>query len=207
MTTDEIAEYYANLLIMQYINLPRAFATVQALAKMAIVDQLPLSLEDAFSVETAVGVQLDVLGKYVGVTRKVQTFTALVTLSDDDFRILIKVKILTNNSGSSLKDIQDLIQVYFPGTLRVFDNQDMHMDYYFSATIGSVNLAEAFVRQGLLPKPMGVELGALIYVVGIDNMFGFRTYTLPGFHISGFNSYTSYDQTHHWLSYQDAIVE
>lgn len=206
MTSEQIAEYYAGLLILQYIAKPRAFATIKALTLPVVMDQLPNLVRDAFSVDTAIGDQLDTIGKYVGASRNVRTFSELITLSDDDYRLLIKIKILQNNAGSSLKDIQDLIQVYFPTSLRVFDNKAMHMDYFFEATLGSVNLAEAFVRGGFLPKPMGVQLGALIYAVGIDNMFGFRTYDLEGFDVSGFNTYDDYQTDRHWLSYTDAIV-
>ncbi len=206
MTTDEIAAYYASLLILQYLGKPKAVGTVTAFVKPALMDQLIAAVQEAFNLETAVGVQLDTLGKYAGIARIVNTFTSRVVLGDDDYRLLIKVKILSNNSGSSLYDIQTLLQVYFPGTLLVFDYRNMRMDYMFDSAIGSMDLAEAFVTNGLLPKPMGVQLGALIYAVNINSFFGFRTYQVPAVKVRGFNRYTDYQTDRPWLRYSDAIV-
>lgn len=206
MTDQELKDYYADLLILQYKGKPKAYATIQALAELEIRNQLPIQIQDAFGLETAFGVQLDIVGKYAGVSRNVYTFTQYIVLSDDDFRLLIKIKIIQNNSGSSLYDIQNLLHQFFPGSLIVFDYQNMHMDYFFDAAVGSQNLAEAFVANGLLPKPMGVELGALIYAFNIDSFFGFRTYELPGFNVDGFNFYDNYSLTIPWLSYVNAIV-
>jgi hypothetical protein len=204
-TTAELKKYYADLLIAQYVNKPRAHATVEAQVDPVIMDQLPLDVQDAFTIDAAVGVQLDVLGKYVGVARVARTFTEQITLSDADYRMLIKMKITQNNSGSSLYEIQSLLHIYFPGAILVFDYQNMQMDYLFDAAFGSAELAEVFVRQGLLPKPMGVQLGALIYSPSINNFFGFRTYELAGHNITGFNSYTDYQMDWPFLSYTDAI--
>lgn len=206
MTTDEIIEAYAKLLILQYIGKPKAFATVKAWIGPFVMNQLPVAVQDAFTLDTAEGAQLDILGKYVGVIRTGLTFSGPVILTDSDFRMLIKIKIFQNNSGSSLADIQNLIAIFFPDALRVFDHANMRLDYYFDSAFGTMDLAEIFVRQGFLPKPMGVGLGALIYAPNINNFFGFRTYELAGVNISGFNSYTDYQTDEPWLSYADAIV-
>ena len=66
----EFIEYYVNLLIIQYHNKPKAQATIRAfLRPLAEVFQLFKDLEDAFNIETAVGVQLDIVAKYFGVKR------------------------------------------------------------------------------------------------------------------------------------------
>lgn len=205
-TDDELVEYYAKLLILQYAGKPKAVATVSALVREAIMNQLPIQVGQAFDLETAVGVQLDVVGKYAGVVRTGYDFTGPITLDDDDFRSLIKMAIVKNNAGSSLSDIQDLLNFFFPGTFLVFDYQNMQMDYFFSAEIGSVQLAEMFVRNGLLPKPMGVLVGALIYAPTINNFYGFRTFTYQSPNIRGFNSYADYSLEKPWLNYDDAIV-
>lgn len=62
MTTQELIDYYANLLILQYIGQPRAYATIQALVEPTIMDQLPITVQNAFDLETAVGAQLDTIG-------------------------------------------------------------------------------------------------------------------------------------------------
>lgn len=205
MTTDEIAEYYANLLIIQYNQKPKARAEIKAIVTPLLMDQLPIAVRDAYNVDTAVGVQLDVLGEIVGISRNIKTFTSTLVLNDTDYRLLIKVKIIKNTSGSSLKSIQALLKTYFPNSIRVFDYQNMSMCYFIDSTQISLSLAEAIVRSKLLPKPMAVQLGAVIYLGSIANIFGFRTYTVPNTSGKPFNNYTSYDLSAPWLSYADAL--
>jgi hypothetical protein len=170
MTTSELINYYANLLILQYIGKPKAYATIQAIVGPVIMNQLPLAVQNAFNMDgTAVGVQLDVLGKYAGVTRNGYGLTGQpITLDDTDFFTLIKLAILTNSAGSDLNTIQSLIAIYFPGELFVFDHKEMRMSYYINSSVGSQNLIELFITEGLLPKPMGVQLAAPIYSAPLE---------------------------------------
>jgi len=98
-TTQEQIDYYANLLPKEYVTLPNAYATIQALAEMALMPQggnyltdrngnaltdvpgnlfidgpfiepiLPLALSEAFELPNAEGVQLEILAQAVGVQR------------------------------------------------------------------------------------------------------------------------------------------
>ncbi len=61
--------YYANLLILQYNGLSKAQATIELIASTIIGDGLIIDVQNAYDLDTAVGKQLDVLGKYEGVTR------------------------------------------------------------------------------------------------------------------------------------------
>lgn len=165
MTTQELINYYANLLILQYLGQPNAYATIQALVKMVIMDQIPTQVQDAFNMDgTAVGVQLDVLGKYAGVIRTGYNLSGQpITLDDSDFFKLIKMAILTNNAQSDLASIQRVIQIYFAGEMFVFDHKEMRISYLINSAIGSQDLIALFITEGLLPKPMGVQLSAPIY--------------------------------------------
>lgn len=192
MTTQEIIDYYAGLLILQYIKKEKAYATIQTLVEPVIMDQLPVDVQDAFNLNTAEGVQLDVIGKYAGITRYVYDFTGPVTLDDTDFRQLIRIKIVQNNQFSSTYDIQNLLFIFFMGTVRFFDFQDMSVEYYFDAAFGTSQLAEIFIKQKLLPKPMGVGLRATIYVPTGSLLFSFRDYVRPAPDTTcGFSDYTS----------------
>lgn len=64
-------EYYSTLLLFQYRGNPRAAATIKIYAKQAIADMLEVDVQNGFGVDTAVGAQLDILGKYVGVPRNI----------------------------------------------------------------------------------------------------------------------------------------
>jgi hypothetical protein len=63
---------YADLLPMQYRDKPKARATIEILCQKALADGLALDLANAFDIDTAVGAQLDIIGKYVGVSRYIQ---------------------------------------------------------------------------------------------------------------------------------------
>lgn len=194
MTYDEQLQYYSDLLIIQYRGKAKAQATIQVLGAEALCDNIALQIQDAFDLETAIGVQLDVVGKYANVQRNVLTFTGGVTLNDSDFRTLIKLALADNSCKGSLKDIEDLLFQYFGNSILIFDNADMTLSYFFNAAIGSLDLLEAFVNLDLLPRPTGVALSSLIYAVGLDNYFAFSSYYVPWpSGVSGFNSY--YDGT------------
>jgi len=62
-------QYYQNLLIIQYFDKPKARATIGLWAEQFVADALVWQLERAFDVETAIGEQLTILGKLVGVDR------------------------------------------------------------------------------------------------------------------------------------------
>lgn len=206
MTTAELLTYYSRLLIIQYLGKTKATAHIKAIVAPVIMDQLPVAVQEAFDIDTAVGVQLNILGKYIGLSRDVYDFNGPVTLTDADYRKILKIKIIQNSSGSSLAEIQRLLFTFFPGQLFVFDYKDMSMSYYFNSSIGSLSLAQIFIKSHLLPRPMGVALKATIYAPVIDKFFGFRDYVNPAMNVTPFNNYTSYDTNAPWLSYANAIV-
>jgi hypothetical protein len=208
MTTQEIVDYYTNLLILQYHDKPKAKATVDAVVNPIIMDQLPIDVQNAYGLETAVGAQLDVIGNIVGITRNGVTFSGPVTLTDSDFRQLIKFAIITNNSGSSLYDIQQILNVFFPGDFLVFDYANMFMSYFFSTAIGTQQLAEMILIQGLLPKPMGVGVGSVIYAPYVSGFFGMITYDVAAFPAWDITTTYSYGQVvQDGGSYWQSIVD
>jgi Protein of unknown function (DUF2612) len=70
----DLIDYYANLLIIQYNDLPNASATISLLAETVLANGVAFDVQNAYNIDpdlgdTAVGVQLDVMGKYAGVSR------------------------------------------------------------------------------------------------------------------------------------------
>ncbi len=186
MTSQDIINYYANLLILQYVGQPKASKTIKALVTPLIMDQLPAQVQNAFCIGDltlngitypgAVGKQLDTLGKYVGVTRSGYDLTGNpISLNDSDYTQLIKIAIVNNRAGSSLANIQNLLHQYFANEIFVYDTADMQMSYLITSSVGSVSLIELFITEGLLPKPMGVELSSIIFVSEVS-LFGYLIY-------------------------------
>lgn len=187
--------------------------TAGAVAVTATVTEtdvtLPIAVQNAFNLTVgstlAVGAQLDVLGKYTGVSRTGQGFTSVITLNDSDFMQLIRLAIITNSAASDLGTIQSLIQQFFAGQMLVFDYQNMRMSYLVSSAIGSQDLVQLFITEGLLPKPMGVQLSITSYTPIITSFFGFRTYDVATLNAKPFNTYDAYVLTWTWLSYANGV--
>lgn len=208
MTTLDILIYYANLLIIQYIGKPKAYATIQAQVKPVIMDQLPVAVMNAYNLigtNTAVGKQLDVLGKYVGVKRTGIGTNGPISLDDADFLTLIQFAILINTAESSLSAIQALLNQYFPNEILVFDYRNMQMSYLVSSSLGNQDLIQLAIAEDLLPRPMAVSLSIVTAPV-INTFFGFRTYAYVVPNNSPLNSYASYQTDRPWLSYKDAVT-
>lgn len=68
---DEVKEYYANLLILQYRNKPKARKTIKLGVDIYTGDGLLLQLTDCLNIDIAVGAQLDIIGKILGCPRDV----------------------------------------------------------------------------------------------------------------------------------------
>lgn len=66
---EKFIKYYQNLLILQYYDKLKAIATIGLWAEQLVADALVWQIERAFDIETAIGEQLTIIGKYVGVDR------------------------------------------------------------------------------------------------------------------------------------------
>lgn len=65
----QLEDYYTNLLIIQYNNCPKAKATIKLIVDLLWVNMLLLQIRDSFDWTTATGVQLDIIGQWVGCDR------------------------------------------------------------------------------------------------------------------------------------------
>ena len=198
---DELKEYYANLLIVQYHGRPKASGMIKALVDTVLMNQIPMAMEDAFDLETAVGKQLDILGGRLGVTRNVYLRNGdPVTLNDDDFRTYVKLQAARMTLRSSLFDMQTLLINFFESSMRVIDNQDMTIDYFIFGE--SKTLIDVIVKQDMLPRPMGVEL-RIIFDGPYKDVYGFQKYKIQTFPLVGFNNYQNYNAETTWLKYSN----
>ena len=70
-----VENYYADLLIIQYRHKPKARATVKLGADLYLADGLVFELNNVLDIDTAVGAQLDLIGKILGISRNISGFT------------------------------------------------------------------------------------------------------------------------------------
>lgn len=69
---EELENYYANLLIIQYHNKPKAIGMIKSLVRALFADMLIFKIRDGFNIVNApyaIGKQLDCIGEWVGVDR------------------------------------------------------------------------------------------------------------------------------------------
>ena len=218
MTTQDLLNYYSGLLPAQYRNLPNASQTIQTLAALALMPQggnvivdgngnpmfdngqlvidmpfgqlLPLAVAQAFSIQTAVGQQLQFIGKLIGASNNGLNLSGqLVTLSDSDYRLLLQAVGARNFLRATSAAIDLFLQQFFPGILTVQDNRNMHITFNYLVSLGSKNWAELFITQGFLPRPLGVGY-AILYTNPLTGpFFGFKTTIDPA--PAGVGGYTS----------------
>lgn len=135
---------------------------------------LPLAVQNAFNLigdDLAVGAQLDILAKYVGVNRTGQGFSTQITLDDAELLNLIKFAIIKNNSGSSLATITGLLYQFFGTDVQVIDYTNMFMSFVISEEIATDDFLQLVITEGLLPVPMAV--GYDIIIAPAEIAFGF----------------------------------
>ena len=204
-SSQDIKDYYANLLIIQYRNLPNARGTIESLVGESYADGISLDVLNAFDLETAVGQQLDILGKYIGLSRQVNIFLPNQTtrLNDDDYRTLLKLKLITNNGRASTGDIKKSLYELFPDTIRVYDNRDMSYTYFVSDTLQ--DLMTVIVSERLLPLPMSVDYRLIFVSKDVTKFFGFSNYTGINNNPNGFTRY-SQGFRNYFLRYKDRFT-
>ena len=201
---EELLNYYSNLLIVQYNGKPKAKATIELLTYVIFANLVFLQIQNAFKLETAVGNQLDIIGKWVGITRHYlgnlywnktflsypdsnklvptdltdalqhgysdyETFDddngATLTyknlqfveqsLSDEDYRLVIGLKIIKNSINHTCKNIDDAVWRYFGGQVyTTWDN--MEITYHYPASMETV--MQVCYYKKVLPAPTGVSV-------------------------------------------------
>lgn len=71
---ESIENYYADLIIIQYRNKPKARATIKLGADLYLADGLVFDLQNVLDIDIAQGTQLDLIGKILGCSRNIFGF-------------------------------------------------------------------------------------------------------------------------------------
>ena len=179
---------YLDLITDEHKEKPKFVATVTAsVDPFAKLQQVMRGFISDFDVDTAIGVQLDIVALWVGVTRTIGVpitgyyFTwddvvadgwdngiwkgigdpdaGFVVLPDDLYRSLIKAKIQANHWRGDIAGAYDIINeaLSVDGAVKIVDNQDMTMTVRVTANTLPA-VEQAIVTAGYLPiKPAGVK--------------------------------------------------
>lgn len=195
---------YTGLITSEHNQRPKFMAVVGALAQpMVELMSLLGGMPDKFDLDLAVGVQLDDVGRWVGISRRVATpltgvyfsfdtvgvgfdqgswkgpfdpDTGLTLLDDDTYRLVLRAKIGANHWDGTLESSAAILNSIFSGGTFVFiqDNQDMSMTIGVAGEVPSAVFL-ALLEGGYIPlKPEGVRVNYVI-VTSVDGepVFGF----------------------------------
>lgn len=163
---------YQDLLIRQYHGKPNAMAQVELIAAIGErIKDFYAAFPEQFDPDTAVGAQLDIVGKIVGISRNLPE-----PLTDSEFRFYVRLKIAKNNASAIMSqddrlDLQDVIQFAFDGQGTVYDNQNMSLTLELLENVDYDQIT-TIARYDLIPKPQGVRYD-IIVKPGADLPFGY----------------------------------
>ncbi|WP_343726697.1 DUF2612 domain-containing protein [Burkholderia seminalis] len=199
----DLTEYTA-LITSKHSDKPRFMAVVSTLVQ-PLVDQMNLieSMPGKFDLDVAVGDQLDTIGVWVGVSRKIRTpltgiyfsfdiaglgfdqgawkgpfdpDTGLTVLDDDTYRLVIRAKIGANHWDGTLEQSAAILNSIFDTDTHVFieDHQDMSMTIGIAGKVPPATFL-ALLSGGYIPlKPEGVRVNyTVVTTVDGSPLFGF----------------------------------
>jgi hypothetical protein len=184
-----ISSEYLALITSAHAEKPRFMATVESsVAPFAAIQDVLKSLPAAFDIDTAVGVQLDTIGVWVGRSRRIDAAlvgvyfawddtdatgwesgvwqgvydpdSGLVDLPDDSYRRLLRAKIAANSWDGSIPDAYAVWESAFDAGSFILmqDNQDMSMVVGIAGSLLSAVDKALLVGGYLNLKPEGVRI-------------------------------------------------
>ena len=181
-------ERYLSLITSEHQERPKFKATVDAcVSPFAAIQEVLLSLPKEFDLDTATGVQLDTVGRWAGIGRRVDSpitgvymewdgaasvgwesgvwkdqfdsADGLMTLPDDSYRLLIKAKIASNHWDGTIPGAYAVWEQVFKGSyLIIEDLQDMTMTVGVSGVQLSTLDTKLLEDGYLVVKPAGVRI-------------------------------------------------
>ena len=116
-----------------------------------------------FDVDSAIGVQLEQIGEWVGLSRsavEAYNYSGIYPLPDGIYRNLIKAKIAANHWDGTIPGAYEAWESAFrkQSILAIEDHQDMSMSMYLIGIDGS-GIFKEVIKQGLISfKPAGVRI-------------------------------------------------
>lgn len=168
------SEKYLNVITSQHRTKEKYINFVSNLLKPLFdVAECLLNYDYDFDLDYAVGNQLDIIGKIVGVDRYVDFVLSDGTnkLNDDDYRVLVKAKIAQNHWDGTRENIFNIWDNLFPNVrLNLIDNLNMTCLVFVSAESMTQNQIGMLYAGLLVPRPAGVQYN---YYFGEGAIFAF----------------------------------
>lgn len=168
--------YYSNLLTSEYRTTVQFNAWLSAVLNIANdISNCLQSITSAFDLDTAVGVQLDILGQIIGVSRTVNfqpSDGVSPVLDDDTYRVLLMATVANNQWDGRIGSLYPIWQQLFPGgSITIVDLQNMEAIILVTGAFTSI-IQDLIVNGYIVPRPQAV---LYTYEFGTQPFFGFDT--------------------------------
>ena len=166
---------------------------------------LPDLIINGYDLGTAEGNQLDILGQYIGLKRTVRALIGTSNtnvLNDDQYRLLLRLKLIKNTNFSSTSQLRSALYAWFPTSIRLYDNRDMTYEYQLSSFWSE--LLNVIVAEELLPVPMALGYTATI-VPNLLELYGYSDYGGLNDNPNGYSDYMNWFKGR-FLSYGDKFA-
>lgn len=108
---EDVKNYYADLLVLQYRNKPKARETIKIGADIYLGDGVIFQLQDILDIDTAEGPQLDIIGKILDCPRVVQgIYNDMIFFQFYDGPDSVGFSTVGNPQGGNFRTIQNYNQ-------------------------------------------------------------------------------------------------
>jgi hypothetical protein len=167
--------YYLSLLTSEYRTAPMFNQWLYTVLNIASdISNCLQFISSAFNLKFASGVQLDILGDIVGVSRTLNfqpSGGVSPVLDDATYRILLQATIANNRWDGTITSLYPIWKSLFPtGTIVIVDNQNMTANVILTGTFTSI-IRDLITNGLIVPRPQAVqytyEFGTLPYF-GLD---------------------------------------
>lgn len=224
---NELIKSYQDLLELQYHEKPRAREHIKTICESLIADMVLWKIqEQCMDVDVSVGVQLDIIGKWVDIDRYFKgnkyennkwyayydwdekdqpnslqggmwdwdtsekpnnapflnydwILVIKNKLNDDDFRTLIKLKIIKNNTNATCKNIDDEIYKLFKGVIYTIWGEKLFDKSKFTVvgnpTITDDGIASGFSVNNYIKTPNVSGLSKITESLKFTSSFVYNT--------------------------------
>jgi len=172
---------YIDLIPPQNKNKSKFIAWLTAV--IAVVNDIQMCLSTMYSyfdLDNAVGTQLDSVGVILGVDRLLnfQPTSSSSVLSDDNYRLVLMSKILTNQWDGTRSEYEDLVSAIFESEKVVIqDNQDMSINIAMILDSTDTILSELLTNGYLVPAPSGVLTNYIAALKGTWDWYYYQAET------------------------------
>jgi hypothetical protein len=178
--------YYLGLLTSEYRLAPKLNSWLyDLLSPLNDTTSMIAGMTEAYDLDSAEGLQLDVDGKIAGISRTVafQPSNGVSPILDDEtYRLLIKATIAANQWDGTESSLYSIWKQLFPGgSINIIDNQDMTCTIVLTGAFTSI-IQDLIVNGYIVPRPEGVLYN---YEFGNLPIFGFSVTNTT--YIAGWN--------------------